>query len=167
MDFFEKLGGTITSKGKQVAQKAKDLAELSKLHGQVSTEEEVIRSAYITIGKLYFDECKDQPEGEYATEVEKINNATERIKKLEQQIHQLRGIINCPSCGEEISVDASFCSSCGVKLEKEEVVTGEVESEEVDVTDNVVVLNTCPSCGNVISKEDEVCPSCGKDLKEE
>ena len=37
MDFFEKLGDTISAKGKEVADKAKDQAEILSLKGQIST----------------------------------------------------------------------------------------------------------------------------------
>ncbi|BCN31434.1 zinc ribbon domain-containing protein [Anaeromicropila herbilytica] len=144
MDFFEKLGDTISSKSKQVAQKAKDLAEISKLNGQVSTEEDVIKNAYIAIGKMYYEVCKEHPEDEYAIEVEAIKNANEKIKALQEQIHQLKGIINCTVCGAEIPVDASFCSSCGVKVEKVEVESFEGVVEDTD----------CSACGEPENEND-------------
>ena len=47
MDFFEKLGDTITTKGKEVTGKAKDLAEIANLKGQIGTCEDVIKKNYI------------------------------------------------------------------------------------------------------------------------
>jgi predicted nucleic acid-binding Zn ribbon protein len=172
MDFFEKLGETISSKGKQVAQKAKDLTELAKLNGQISTEEEIMKNAYLSIGKMFYEECKENPVGDYATEVEIIKESTEKIKKLEYQVHQLKGIINCPNCGESISVNSYFCSSCGAKLEQEDKTSDENEEEITDeLTDEsgdivVEIFSTCPLCGGVISEDDEFCPSCGKKLVE-
>ena len=55
MDFFEKVGDTITSKGKEVTGKAKDLAEIANLKSQISTCEDVIRKNYIEIGRLYYE----------------------------------------------------------------------------------------------------------------
>lgn len=52
MDFFEKLGDTITTKGKEVTGKAKDLAEIANLKGQIGTCEDVIKKNYIEIGRL-------------------------------------------------------------------------------------------------------------------
>ncbi len=39
MDFFDKLGATITTKSKDVVQKTKDIAEIVKLNGQIANEE--------------------------------------------------------------------------------------------------------------------------------
>lgn len=55
MDFFEKLGETITERGKEAADKAKDLAEIARLKSQISTCEEVIRKNYMEIGRLYYE----------------------------------------------------------------------------------------------------------------
>lgn len=38
MDFFSKVSGTISNKSKDVAHKAKELAEIANLNGQVSTQ---------------------------------------------------------------------------------------------------------------------------------
>ena len=37
MDFFEKVGETITAKGKDVTNKAKEMAEIAGLRNQIST----------------------------------------------------------------------------------------------------------------------------------
>ena len=55
MDFFDKLGTTISTKGKEVTGKAKDLAEVANLKSQISTCESVIKKNYIEIGKKYYD----------------------------------------------------------------------------------------------------------------
>ena len=47
MDFLDKLSETITSKGREVSDKAKDLAEIASLKSQINTCEEVIRKNYI------------------------------------------------------------------------------------------------------------------------
>jgi hypothetical protein len=40
MDFFNKVGSTISSKSKDVTKKAKELAEIAKLTGQIAEKEE-------------------------------------------------------------------------------------------------------------------------------
>ena len=44
MDFFDKLGATITTKSKDVVQKTKDIAEIVKLNGQIANEEDAVRA---------------------------------------------------------------------------------------------------------------------------
>ena len=47
MDFFEKIGDTISVKGKEAVDKAKELAEIASLKSQISTCEEVIKKNYM------------------------------------------------------------------------------------------------------------------------
>ncbi len=54
MDFFNKLAETITDTGKVVAQKAKDVAEVSRITNQISVEESRINAAYLSIGKRLY-----------------------------------------------------------------------------------------------------------------
>lgn len=56
MDFLDKLGETITAKGREVSDKAKDLAEITNLKGQIKTCEDVIRKNYIEIGRIYYEQ---------------------------------------------------------------------------------------------------------------
>ena len=59
MDFFNKVGSTISSKSKDVTKKAKELAEISKLTGQIAMKEESIKGTYIELGKYVYENQKD------------------------------------------------------------------------------------------------------------
>lgn len=155
MEFFDKLGGTISSKSKQVAQKAKDMAEISKLNGQIVTEEDKIKNAYLAIGKLYYDECYTDPQGAYVNEVEIIKNSNKTIEGLKDKVNQLKGIQSCPNCGAEVDINASFCTSCGNKLEI-------VELTPIDTT-----KKQCPNCHQNVEDNDVFCIHCGTRVKEE
>ena len=43
MDWMEKLGDTISAKGREAADKAKEMAQIASLKSQISTCEEVIK----------------------------------------------------------------------------------------------------------------------------
>ena len=62
MDFIKKVEETATSKGKVVADKAKQLAEIASLKSQIGTCEEVIKKNYAEIGKLYYENYANCPE---------------------------------------------------------------------------------------------------------
>ena len=47
MDFIEKIGDTISAKGKEAADKAKELAEIASLKSQIGTCEEIIKKNYM------------------------------------------------------------------------------------------------------------------------
>lgn len=92
MDFFEKLGDTITTKGKEVTGKAKDLAEIANLKSQISTCRDVVKKNYAEIGRLYFEKHGEEPEEEYEEFCRAIANAKAGIADLEEQIQKIKEI---------------------------------------------------------------------------
>lgn len=57
-----------------------------------------------------------------------------------------RGIVNCPKCHNEVSMDSRFCAHCGHQM---------------------VVIMKCPACSKDLAADANFCPSCGRDLKAE
>lgn len=55
MDFFSKLGDTISATGKDVSKKARDLTGLAKLNMDLRAKEEYILRQYQEIGKQYYE----------------------------------------------------------------------------------------------------------------
>lgn len=92
MDFLNKLGDTITAKGKEVADKAKETAEIVNLKSQISTCEEVIKKNYLEIGKMYFEQYGDMPEEGFEKQCTAIKNAQNGVKELQKQIDELKGL---------------------------------------------------------------------------
>ena len=61
MGFFENLGKTIGSATDTAADKAKKLAEISKLKSAVSGEEKLVERLYAEIGKKTYELDRDDP----------------------------------------------------------------------------------------------------------
>lgn len=140
MAFLGKIKETVTDTSKMVAQKAKDMAEVTKLNGQISTEEAKIKEAYLAIGKRYFEENMGEVSDAYINDFTIINEAKARISELQEQIKTIKGVFSCPNCGAEVTTESAFCSSCGAKIEaplhKEEapVVEPTEQTSETDET---------------------------------
>lgn len=128
MDFFSKLGDTISATGKDVSKKARDLTGLAKLNMDVRAKEEYILKQYGEIGKQYYEQHKEDAEPAFE-EIALIKEAMEEIEVLKSEIAQMKGLKKCPACGAVLELDAVFCNKCGVKYEEaeKEVYTGEVE----------------------------------------
>lgn len=92
MDFFEKVGATITSKGMEVADKAKEMAEIANLRSQINTCEEVIKKNYMEIGRLYYEKYKDAEYHDFAEQCTAVENAKNGVKALENKIKEVKGI---------------------------------------------------------------------------
>lgn len=139
MAFLEKIRETVTDTSKMVAQKAKDVAEVTKLNSQISTEETKIKEAYLAIGKRYFEENIGEVSDAYINDFTIVNEAKARVLELQEQIKTIKGIFSCPSCGAEVTTDSSFCSSCGTKIEapirkEESIVEPKEEAETSEET---------------------------------
>lgn len=92
MEFLDKLGETITTKGKEMTGKAKELAEVANLKSQINTCEEVIKKNYVEIGKKYYEKHATAPEEEYDEQCRAIANAQNAIVDLENKIKEIKGI---------------------------------------------------------------------------
>lgn len=92
MDFFEKLGDTISAKGKQVADKAKDTAEIWNLKSQIATCEEVIKMNYLEIGRLFYEQYGEDVDAPFEKQRNAIRNARLGANELQAKIDQLKGL---------------------------------------------------------------------------
>lgn len=151
MAFFDELGANISSKGKDIAKKARDYADISKLNTQISSEEEIIRNTYSAIGEKYFEQNRTNQEDSFHTEFQTILDSMQKILELRKEITAIRGVTVCPNCGAEISAGACFCPGCGKKAE-ENIVSDTVEAPGAD---------HCPSCGSPLRPDALFCGKCG------
>lgn len=117
MDFFSKLGSKITDTTDKVAQKTKDVVELGKFKSQISAEENRIQTAFLEIGKKFFEKNAGEVGEEFVEDFNIINEARAKIAELSNMIMDIKGTYNCPNCGTEVATDAAFCANCGSKLE--------------------------------------------------
>lgn len=119
MDFFQKIGNTLSNTGKDIAKKTKDMSEISRLNHEVTKQQETIDKTYTQIGKLYFEKYSELDCPELKELCDSIKKAKKKIEDFKSEIIQIKGIINCPKCNAEVSSTATFCASCGYKLKEE------------------------------------------------
>lgn len=120
MGILEKVGGTIASTGKGMADKAKtsisSMSDLSKIKRQIVVEEEKVKGIYAEIGKKYFNEVHDCPDAKYSKLFADANFYNGIIENLNQQLNVMKGVKVCENCGAEVNVNFAFCGLCGAKL---------------------------------------------------
>ena len=130
MDFFNKAKEKIAKTSGDVAKKAKDLAEVSKLNGQINANESNIKALFTEIGQYVFENLRDDAPAEIAEKMSAIDKAREEIASWKNEVMKLKGIQKCPQCGGEVDKDVAFCPSCGAKMPEpvvEVVDAGEVK----------------------------------------
>lgn len=119
MDFFNKLGETITNKSREAAQTARDVKNLAALNAKIGQQENKIKSWYRVIGEKVYRMEKDQEHSALETEFSMITDAFAEIGRLKKEIEKIKGVKTCPSCHAEVDDSVKFCPECGAKLESE------------------------------------------------
>lgn len=92
MDIIEKIGDTITIKGKEAAEKAKDVAEIVSLKSQIATCEDIMKKNYMEIGRIYYEQYGDMAEEIFAKQCRSIKNARNGVEQLQKKIKEIKGI---------------------------------------------------------------------------
>lgn len=116
MSFLDNVGNVgkkIKQTGQDVTQKTKVTTETFKVNNMISDEEKSINSAYSQIGKIYYENFGENPDPLFSQKIAEINESRKKIAEYNERIKQLKGVAQCPNCGEEITSGAAFCSSCG------------------------------------------------------
>jgi phenylalanyl-tRNA synthetase alpha subunit len=110
---------------KLAEEKTLEIAKKTKMKAEISREKSHIRQLQNELGKLYYEQCKDNPVEELKQHVEEITAAFDRIaakrKELEDYLAEF-----------DLQDDPDDCD-CGCDDEKEnqeEQVDPEVEKEE-------------------------------------
>ncbi|MCM1175598.1 MAG: hypothetical protein NC341_11170 [Blautia sp.] len=91
-NFMGRVGETISAKGKEVTDKAKELAEIAGLRSQINTCEEVVKKNYMEIGRRYYEQHGSEPEEAYEEQCRAVRNAQTGIADLEKKMKELKGI---------------------------------------------------------------------------
>ncbi|MDO5291359.1 MAG: zinc ribbon domain-containing protein [bacterium] len=138
METIDKIGVTLTQTSKDIAKKAKDLVDVNTVKAAINDQRRVINKAYERIGEQYYKDHVDAGIYEYEIEFETIGEANAKIKELYEQLHTLKNVSVCPVCGASHTLDAVFCSKCGVKLNNQPVNTETPSEKKEEVVEDVV-----------------------------
>ena len=155
MAFFEDFGKKITQTGQEAVQKTKDFTEITRLNGQKTEIEKQIEEHYLQIGKLYFELHSKEPETAFLELVAFVQEGQVQIRRLEEQIQQIKRTTRCLNCGAELQQGTVFCPICGTK-----VVENQIQRPQE-------IQKVCLNCGNVMREEAVFCSNCGAKATEE
>ena len=129
MGFFNEIGKKTTEATSKITRETKlklkmtdNKNKISNLYEEIGRKvyEKHIREENINIKEELQEECK------------KIDELAKEIENARIEIMKLNNKKQCPNCFAEIEKDAAFCSKCGEKIAKEEVVEPEEIPNDVE-----------------------------------
>ncbi len=129
MSAWDNLKGSLFAAGRDVSQKAKEVSEVAKLKMDIHTKEDFVEKQFAALGRAYYEANKDDVSEADAAQFAVIKEALDEIKRMNELVLDIQGVVQCPNCAKKVSSNNSFCSDCGAKLD-EIVVEGTVVSEE-------------------------------------
>lgn len=161
--FINKVKSGLEKGVNTVSTKSKGMMEITKLNNQINSlkkqkDEAVAKMGHVVYGMF----CEEN------LDVKKINEECLKIKDFDRQVASIREQIKnieaemqsaeikfsgrtC-KCGQSLSDDAKFCSSCGSKVE--EIKAGHGDELKCE-------------CGAPIKKEYKFCGKCGRKIEME
>ncbi|NLM72981.1 MAG: zinc ribbon domain-containing protein [Clostridiaceae bacterium] len=104
--------------GKSIADKSKDVIEVTKLNSQIATEKDKIKELYQKIGEHVYNNYvagESTVNDELCAEIKEINA---KIEELSAKVLELKNATLCPNCNAELAKDVTFCSKCGAKVKE-------------------------------------------------
>ncbi len=117
MSAWDDIKDTLTTAGRDVSQKAKEVSEIAKLKLDIRSKEDFVEKQYIALGAAYYAAHKNDTDSAKAEQFRIISEALSEIDRMKKQVLILKGAAECPKCGAKMPEDAAFCSSCGTKMD--------------------------------------------------
>ncbi len=153
MGFLDDLSKRLTVVGQEAASQTKIFAETTKINAKISDEEKQINNLYLQLGKICFENNRDNPDSRYSDIVNNIKDAQTRIVFHRDELRRARGLKSCPQCGEDVPINSQFCNFCGSKV------------PEVEPQSPEIITNKCPHCGAPVDDKSAFCLVCGGNLR--
>ena len=144
-DLGKKIGGAAEVAAEKAkvaagaaADKAKEIAEVTKLNNEISAEQKQIEKLYLEIGKIIFESDKNDQNSLVAEQCQKILACEKNVAELNIKIQHLKA-------GDQQTVNAEPVQ----------------ESQDVSVSQEAAKKKFCSNCGAELPAEGKFCQSCG------
>ena len=129
MSIFDEVKRSISSTGKQVAKRTKEISDAVSIRSQINEEKENIAKLYATVGKKVFQNATEADEEKFFMEFTSIRSSLERKRELEERLTGMDGCIYCSECGARIDKNSKFCNKCGTRVDKNKLAANEAMAE--------------------------------------
>lgn len=135
MGFFDNLGKKASAAYDATAEKTGKLAKEAKFRMKINENKSDINDLYKEIGRKVYEKHIREENIDIKTELEeectKIDVLSAEIETCLKSILELKDKKQCEKCHAEIDLNSDFCSKCGAKQPKAEVLEAEVVEQDL------------------------------------
>lgn len=114
MAFWENWKDKVSGTSQGAVRKTKNMGELSRQNSHLQDLGNQMEKQYAEAGRRALQEDPENPA--YAEFAEAVRAIQEEMDATKARINELRGIVICPECGREVSVDDLYCKGCGHQM---------------------------------------------------
>ena len=105
-----KAKGAVESSGiadvyQKGAGRAKTYSRIARLTLDLNSQAEELRKVYTEIGKLYFEQAKDKPEGFFAPLFAQAGSLLQELQSKETELAALKDSLKAEEAGKDIEVE--------------------------------------------------------------
>ena len=132
----------VSTRGREFSQKAKDLADITEMNGNIGKMQKHLEEMYSALGRDYYEHHKVELDaGRYQEYLDQIGRLQEQIARANTYVRELKNRNNiaagkasktCPDCGKVLEAEAMFCTKCGRSVK--DVPTSDVLQARVQRT---------------------------------
>lgn len=134
MEFIDKLKEMGSETYKYTTEKTSKIAKEAKLKMKISQNKSQIEDIYEEIGKAIYQEHIREEKTDIKEIVneycKKIDNFSDEIEKIREELLNLNDKKKCDVCAKEMDIEAKFCPYCGQKQPEVEVKEAEIVNED-------------------------------------
>lgn len=94
----------------------KPLSESELLLSAIVEEEKRQRQWLLKIGEYYYDNFAGLLAGDMEVLCDEVTASQMQVMQYKAMLRNLKDLIQCPNCGEDIEKTSVVCSACGVKV---------------------------------------------------
>lgn len=120
MAFLDELKDRAADVAQVTGKKVGEAYTVTKLKVQIADKLAGVRTLYRELGEIVYENSKQENADTAKAEdkIAEIDLALDVIEELKSKERELRSIVVCPTCNENVDSESNFCPNCGNEMEK-------------------------------------------------
>ncbi len=102
-------------------QRSGEIVAVQKQKFNISSLKSKREKDFAQLGKLYYELVKDNDDLDDETRnlIDAINEKTDEISRLYEEMKDIKNKAVCPNCNAKIDLASVYCNNCGIKISED------------------------------------------------